>query len=857
MRRSLALAITLSLSSIVVDAAIVPTFPGGGQDVFIAGQNCSFAWTPDAEGVWKSFDVDLRSGSNLEMTNVTRIVSGLDGTSQTMTTYPFPCPEVEPPAPIYFYEFSQGDEDRSWTSRFAIAAPNGTVIAPANAQQPSGEPIPWGVGYLVNGSSYPPPSPPSTNVPNSLIDEGLDLIIGHANGTINGTVTSTTATPTSNAAIETSDWWAKPTFVGAPTDWAEDPASPTTTSSVQYNITGFMQGEKCDKENPCGEDAPCCSEYGFCGSGRNCLAGCNPLASFEPAVCVPVPACVDQDYSLHTWSANRFLSNSSTWNGDASQIEWLVDSIGNPALGPLTANSTTGDSSLTLSLTKENNGTSITSTRSTLYGNVTARIGTADSAGIVTSFGLVSGVQDAVAFDFTSNVSTLANTSYFSQGEAGQGPAPIPYTVTNESPNFHDYTISWLPDRIIWVADGNVVRTLSRNETAVLDHDGVFRYPQTPSRIRFSISTAAQPDVGPDTAPAAVDFTSAEYVEKGYFSSYVSAISVLCYPTSLIPNFTISTNSTSTAVNSFSESPNATALTILPLSSDVATSTPTLTGEPSIGTDSLDPTPLDPAAANQGEGSSSTTVWWTPPTATAIPATASQDGATVTTTAAQVWWTPAVRRLRRWIQLEKVKRDEPTLSSYSYEAIDANGQVQVTGGTGSTTIASDLATGLNQLAAAPAGETTPLSTSTSDDGEPATAGQDGEDDAGKSRLQKWQDLGTAAHVGIIGGAALVGLLLVVIVATYAPIGDQGDFEEPLVKPYSTANRTAYDAPSMVPPQMAQASTMLPQQQQGVALPQVQPRRSASTASTASASSRYTNGGYVPSSSLRDQYFPQA
>lgn len=63
------------------------------------------------------------------MTNMTRVAAGLDGTNAAKTKYSFRCPEVDPPAPIYFYQFSLDGEEPAWTERFAIAAPNGTLAS--------------------------------------------------------------------------------------------------------------------------------------------------------------------------------------------------------------------------------------------------------------------------------------------------------------------------------------------------------------------------------------------------------------------------------------------------------------------------------------------------------------------------------------------------------------------------------------------------------------------------------------------------------------------------------------------------------------------------------------------------------
>jgi len=62
---------------------------------------------------------------------VARLASNLDGTvgdEDGTAEFNFTCPQVDPPAPIYFIEATQDDKDPVWTNRFALAAPNGTVV---------------------------------------------------------------------------------------------------------------------------------------------------------------------------------------------------------------------------------------------------------------------------------------------------------------------------------------------------------------------------------------------------------------------------------------------------------------------------------------------------------------------------------------------------------------------------------------------------------------------------------------------------------------------------------------------------------------------------------------------------------
>ncbi|KAI0347283.1 hypothetical protein BDW22DRAFT_1351693 [Trametopsis cervina] len=130
-------------------AGLTPTAPGPGQ-TFNAGSNCTIVWNADQTGTWKNVTIDLMSGSNTNMSLVTNVASSLDGTDPTLTPYNWTCPELDLYSAIYFYQFTHDaqTQDTTWTTRFTIASPNGDMVPPPNATQPSGEAIPWGIGHI-------------------------------------------------------------------------------------------------------------------------------------------------------------------------------------------------------------------------------------------------------------------------------------------------------------------------------------------------------------------------------------------------------------------------------------------------------------------------------------------------------------------------------------------------------------------------------------------------------------------------------------------------------------------------------------------------------------------------------------
>ncbi|GAA5841690.1 hypothetical protein JCM11251_007056 [Rhodosporidiobolus azoricus] len=146
------LQLALLTSSVALLAArakadVVPTGPGP-NDVFRVGETCKINWNLDTTGAWDNFSITLKTGDNLAMVELETVVSGLDGTTGT-GEYEWVCPNVTPNSKIYFYEFAQAGETTSWTTRFTIAAADGSTTEPTetNAQG-----IAWGTGRLVGSA---------------------------------------------------------------------------------------------------------------------------------------------------------------------------------------------------------------------------------------------------------------------------------------------------------------------------------------------------------------------------------------------------------------------------------------------------------------------------------------------------------------------------------------------------------------------------------------------------------------------------------------------------------------------------------------------------------------------------------
>lgn len=153
-----ALTSLLFAASAVVRAEVTPSEPGPGSS-YTAGETCTVSWDGDRDSdtIWKDMSIQLMTGDNFNMIHLTTIASDLDGTISGRFNYP--CPEVTPYSAIYFYQFTSPHTDvKTWATRFTITSPEGETVPPENENQPgTNDPIPWGVGALVDPSTATPP----------------------------------------------------------------------------------------------------------------------------------------------------------------------------------------------------------------------------------------------------------------------------------------------------------------------------------------------------------------------------------------------------------------------------------------------------------------------------------------------------------------------------------------------------------------------------------------------------------------------------------------------------------------------------------------------------------------------------
>ncbi|KXN69149.1 glycoside hydrolase family 16 protein [Conidiobolus coronatus NRRL 28638] len=272
---------------------------------------------------------------------------------------------------------------------------------------------------------------------------------------------------------------------------------------ITYAISALFLTSYIAADQPkckCDKFSPCCSYTGYCGKGMNfCGIGCNQDGNFNGTKCLkPVP-CKSGTFKFS--DPSRVVKNTD-YKGNYNKNDWII--VGGEA--------DYRNGNIFLKANKKITGTRIEATRYIQYGKITARMKTADSPGIVSSFITMSDVKDEIDWEWVGDDSASGNGGKHEIGG-------------NSNEDFHDYTIDWKPEGIEWLIDGKSVRWLPTSEK-----DG--KLPNTPSRIMFSIWTTDADGVAKGTrewAGGDVNYNTQQMKENGYFDIEIESLNVQCY----------------------------------------------------------------------------------------------------------------------------------------------------------------------------------------------------------------------------------------------------------------------------------------------------------------------------------------
>lgn len=271
----------------------------------------------------------------------------------------------------------------------------------------------------------------------------------------------------------------------------------------------------CGPNKLCPAETPCCSAYGQCGVGAYCLGGCDPKFSFSLKSCVPAPVCKSQNYKFDSLDNVQAIDE---YLGDRSKADWV--SSGKPAIYK---------DGLLMTMAQDTVGTLIASVPYTWYGKMSAKMTTSQGKGVVTAFIMMSDVKDEIDFEWIGVDLENAQSNYYSQGVTVYTNSKN-LSTSNTAMNEHEYTIDWSPEQISWAIDGQEMRVVKKSDTWNATSNR-FDYPQTPSRVMFSLWPAGLPSNAEGTinwAGGVIDWNS-PYMQNGYYYARVSEVNIECY----------------------------------------------------------------------------------------------------------------------------------------------------------------------------------------------------------------------------------------------------------------------------------------------------------------------------------------
>ncbi|KAJ5514446.1 Glycoside hydrolase family 16 CRH1 predicted [Penicillium fimorum] len=281
-----------------------------------------------------------------------------------------------------------------------------------------------------------------------------------------------------------------------------------------------LAAQTCNSSKQCKDEKyPCCSQYGECGTGAYCLGGCDPLASFSLDSCAPMPVCVSKTY---TWDN---LDNSVTQDkylGNATAADWTYSG----------KEVKTEDGNLIMTMPAKSVGTLFANNHYIWYGKVSGKFKSSRGKGVVTAFILLSDVKDEIDYEWVGADLTAVQTNYYWQGVLDwHNSGNISVEGEDTFNDWHTYEIDWTPEKVDWIVDGTVARTLKKADT-YNETSKQYAFPQTPARLQMSLWPAGQSSNAQGTidwAGGEIDWNSEDIKNVGYDYATVGEVSVKCY----------------------------------------------------------------------------------------------------------------------------------------------------------------------------------------------------------------------------------------------------------------------------------------------------------------------------------------
>ncbi|KAH0363809.1 concanavalin A-like lectin/glucanase, partial [Aureobasidium melanogenum] len=156
------------------------------------------------------------------------------------------------------------------------------------------------------------------------------------------------------------------------------------------------------------------------------------------------------------------------------------------------------------------------------FGRVDVTMQAAPGVGIVSSMVLQSEDLDEIDWEWLGGDGTQAQTNYFGKGNTTSYDRGTYQSVTSPQTIMHTYSFDWTEEKIDWLIDGVIVRTLM-----YADAVGGKNFPQTPMRLKLGNWIAGDPATN---APGTIEWAGGDTdFSQAPFTMYVKTVSITNY----------------------------------------------------------------------------------------------------------------------------------------------------------------------------------------------------------------------------------------------------------------------------------------------------------------------------------------
>ncbi|KAK5658163.1 hypothetical protein OQA88_2136 [Cercophora sp. LCS_1] len=162
----------------------------------------------------------------------------------------------------------------------------------------------------------------------------------------------------------------------------------------------------------------------------------------------------------------------------------------------------------------------ISTSKYMFFGRVDVELQAAQGAGIVTSIVMQSDDLDEIDWEWVGNDNAQVHTNYFSKGNTETYDRNMSIPVKEPLTSIHTYSIVWTTEKLEWLVDGVVVRTVPYVEA---DNGKPSGFPQSPMLLKLGTWVAGQPTASQGTidwAGGLADFS------KAPFNAYLKTITI-------------------------------------------------------------------------------------------------------------------------------------------------------------------------------------------------------------------------------------------------------------------------------------------------------------------------------------------